>query len=146
MANGSITARELEYNGAEWRAALDLRDRELRRPLGLSIYDDPLDEEITDLHFGVFDGGRLVAYACATPIGSRARVRQVVVEPERRGKGFGRRVMRLAEECLARRGISEVFLHARESAEGFYRHIGYRTRGERFIEVGIGHIEMFRLL
>ena len=146
MENGNVSAREIPYGGGEWRAALDLRDRELRRPLGLSVYDDPLDKEADDLHFAVFDGEALIAYACATPYGERARVRQVAVEPSRRGEGHGRRVMALAEQSLARRGFREIFLHARASAEGFYRHIGYEPRGERFEEVGIEHIEMFRAL
>lgn len=146
MENANVSAREIAYGGDEWRRALDLRDRELRRPLGLSVYDDPLDEEATDLHFAVFDGDALIAYACATPYGERARVRQVAVEPDRRGEGHGRRVMELAEESLARRDFREVFLHARASAEGFYRHLGYEPRGERFTEVGIEHIEMFRSL
>lgn len=144
--NTYISAREIAYGSDEWRAALDLRDRELRRPLGLSVYDDPLDEEADDLHFAVFDGDALIAYACATPYGERARVRQVAVEPSKRGEGHGRKVMELAEQSLAERGFREIFLHARVNAEGFYRHLGYEPRGERFREVGIEHIEMFRML
>lgn len=141
-----LVPRAIEYGSERYRQALDLRDRELRRPLGLSIHDDPLAREVGDLHFGFCDGERLVAYGCATPEEYRAHVRQVVVEPEWRGIGVGALLMELIEKRLAARGFDEIYLHARESAEGFYRHIGYADRGERFEEVGIPHVAMYRKL
>lgn len=136
----------IKYGSGRYRQALDLRDRELRRPLGLSIYDDPLERESEDMHFGFFDGGSLVAYGCATPEGERAHVRQVVVEPDWRGIGVGELLMELIEKRLAARGFREIYLHARESAEGFYRRLGYVDRGERFEEVGIPHVAMYKKL
>lgn len=141
-----LRPRSIDHGGERYRQALDLRDRELRRPLGLSIYDDPLEREKEDRHFGFFDGDRLVAYGCATPEGDRAHVRQVVVEPEWRGIGVGALLMELIEKRLAARGFREIYLHARESAEGFYRRLGYVDRGERFQEVGIPHVAMYKRL
>ena len=139
-----LVPRAIEYGGERYRQALDLRDRELRRPLGLSICDDPLEREVDDLHFGFFDGEKLVAYGCATPEGDRAHVRQVVVEQAWRGIGVGALLMELIEKRLAARGFREIYLHARESAEGFYRRLGYVDRGERFEEVGIPHVAMYK--
>lgn len=141
-----LVPRGIEYDSERYRQALDLRDRELRRPLGLSIYDDPLAREANDGHFGFFDGERLVAYGCATPEGDRAHVRQVVVEPDWRGIGVGALLMELIEKRLAARRFQEIYLHARESAEGFYRRLGYVDRGERFEEVGIPHVAMYKRL
>lgn len=141
-----LVPRGIEYDSERYRQALDLRDRELRRPLGLSIYDDPLAREADDGHFGFFDGERLVAYGCATPEGDRAHVRQVVVEPDWRGIGVGALLMELIEKRLAARRFQEIYLHARESAEGFYHRLGYVDRGERFEEVGIPHVAMYKRL
>lgn len=141
-----LVPRGIEYDSERYRQALDLRDRELRRPLGLSIYDDPLAREADDGHFGFFDGERLVAYGCATPEGEHAHVRQVVVEPDWRGIGVGALLMELIEKRLAARRFQEIYLHARESAEGFYRRLGYVDRGERFEEVGIPHVAMYKRL
>jgi predicted GNAT family N-acyltransferase len=44
------------------------------------------------------------------------------------------------------RGDREIMLYAQHSAEGFYRRLGFKTRGEPFEEVGILHFEMVKVL
>jgi predicted GNAT family N-acyltransferase len=53
----------------------------------------------------------------------------------------------LREEVLRRPlGLSQVELHARLSAVGFYRGLGYAVVGQEFQELGIPHLKMKRRL
>ena len=40
------------------------------------------------------------------------------------------------------RGLSEVYLNAQTSAEGFYRPFGFRAVGDEFLDADIPHIRM----
>jgi ribosomal protein S18 acetylase RimI-like enzyme len=61
------------------------------------------------------------------------RLLQMTVDPLGQGQGLGRKlVVTLAHE-LVRRGVSEVHLHARESALPFYEQLGYAAFGEPYL-------------
>jgi predicted GNAT family N-acyltransferase len=101
------------------------------------------------------DGGatHVVAYDEGTPVGAArlrepeagtGKVERVAVREDRRGEGWGRRVMATVHETARERGLTKLVLHAQTDVEGFYRRLGYRTVGETFEEAGIPHVEMVR--
>ena len=130
----------------DYDAAVRLRQRVLRVPLGLDIADDPLQEEWDQTHLGAYDAdGTLVGTATLRyhPDGS-LQMRQVAVDETHRGRGVGAALVR-ACEYLARASGSEpprLFCHARDVARGFYERVGWRAVGEAFVEVGIEHVVM----
>jgi len=66
------------------------------------------------------------------PVG---RISSLVVDPQVRGRGLGRALVRAAEEALARAGcgLVEVTSHVRRAqAHAFYRHLGYEETSLRF--------------
>lgn len=73
-----------------------------------------------------------------------SRIGRMAVSRVLRGTGLGRGLVhRLLQQARAR-GDHEVMLHAQRSAEGFYRGLGFKPRGQEFEEAGIAHIEMFQ--
>ena len=40
-----MESKQIEWNSEAYKKALELRDKVLRQPLGMSIYDDPLEAE-----------------------------------------------------------------------------------------------------
>ena len=54
-----------------------------------------------------------------------AVIGRVVVLPEYRGRGLGRRVMEEAESWLRELGYERAVIESRDVAVGFYRHLGY---------------------
>lgn len=56
---------------------------------------------------------------------SRGYVLNLFVEPEHRRKGLARRLMRLAEEELSKRGVSYMVLHATEKGRPLYSELGW---------------------
>ena len=50
------------------------------------------------------------------------------------------------EKEAARKGYNRIYLHAREVALEFYDNLGYGRFGEEFIEIGIKHQHMQKIL
>ena len=63
-----------------------------------------------------------------------------------RGSGLGRDVLDALMNVARQRGDTSVLLHAQCSSQGFYERLGFTTRGERYAEAGIDHIDMVRAL
>ncbi len=128
-----------EAYGPRYEAELGLREEVLRKPLGMFLTIDPAVEE-SSLHLLALDGETVVGTLLLTPLpGGRARLRQAAVRASYRGRGTGRRLVRLAEEQAAKMGITVLVLHARKEAAGFYERAGYTPEGGEFTEVGIPH-------
>ena len=78
------------------------------------------------------------------PENGTAKIGRMAVERVLRGNGLGRELLFALINIAQKRGDREVALHAQRSAEGFYQRLGFSTRGEAFLEAGIGHIEMVK--
>ena len=64
--------------------------------------------------------------------------RMAVLEPWRKN-GVGSAMLEKLLLVAQQRNLSKVFLHAQTSAIGFYKHHGFRTLGEEFMDAGIPH-------
>jgi predicted GNAT family N-acyltransferase len=141
--------RAIAHGGPEYLAAVTLRDRILRAPLGLAFTKIELAAEGSDWHLAGFDpgSGDLVACLVLTPLGNGvAKMRQVAVTESHRGRGWGRDAVMFAETFARRRGIREIVLNARETVVGFYLPLGYTVEGEPFVEVTLPHRRMRKAL
>lgn len=140
--------REIAFESEDYRQECVLRNLVLRIPLGLSLYDEDLGLEKTQLHFGLFDdSGRLVGCVVAVPLSPcEAKIRQMAVGPDCQGKGNGRSMIYRIEDHLERRGFTRLCLHARTTAVGFYEKMCYKKTGAEFVEVGIPHVRMEKIL
>lgn len=140
--------REIDFGGEDYRRECALRQAVLRAPLGLDLYAEDLEKERQELHFGLFDeDDQLHACAIAIPLqDARARIRQMAVSANCQGQGLGRKLLEEIEKQLLRRGFSEISLHARLSAAGFYEQLGYDRASEVFTEVGLPHVRMQKSL
>ena len=61
------------------------------------------------------------------------KIGRVVVLPEYRGKGLGRRVIEEAEKWLVDDGFSRVVIDSRDVAVGFYQKLGYTVTSPEII-------------
>jgi len=74
------------------------------------------------------------------------RIGRMAVLRDWRGKGVGDAMLLALIEQARERGWREVALNAQASAITFYARHGFLPHGERFIEAGIEHLAMRRLL
>lgn len=142
-----MEVRSVEFDSPEYQQTLELRNRLLRAPLGLSVLDEDLAAEREQWHYGLYEGTDLVGCVVAVPIASdTVRVRQMAIETSRQRQGCGSALLSAVEMDLNSRGITHIVLHARLAACGFYSKLGYVESGRPFIEIGIPHVEMRKLL
>lgn len=141
--NGPQVVAEFDFGTPEYEEFCRLRQRHLREPLGLDLYDEDLDAERAQRHFGVFDGDQLVAAATlAHGSHGEAQLRQMIVRPQCRRHGLGRRIVEHIERVADSQGASLLFLNARLEAVEFYLGCGYRRVGNQFIHATLPHVRM----
>ena len=141
--NSSIVYREYDWGSDVYGQALILRNRLLRRPLGMCLYDEALSVEKDFLHFGAFQEGKLIATLLLVPEESAIyRMKQVAVEEPFQRQGIGLGLLQFCEAALQEKGAAGIVLHARKTAELFYVKAGYLPKGTTFTEVGIPHQAM----
>jgi len=138
-----LTVREIQHGSDQYDLEVRLRSKVLREPLGLHFSADELLREKGDVHIGAFDGDRLVGCLLLTHLDSRTlKMRQVAVDENFQRQGIGRLLVDASEKKSQQLKISQLVLHARESAVLFYLKLGYEIFAEPFVEVGIPHRKM----
>lgn len=143
--NTEITFREIKYNSEEYRKELQLRDEVLRKPLGLSLYDENLEGDKNDVHIAAFDDDILVGVLLLKPISKlEIKMRQVAVPEKYQSKKIGTKMVLFAEELAKNAGYTKMTLHARKTAIEFYQKLGYKKLYPEFTEVGIPHFKMMK--
>lgn len=139
--------REFAWGTPDYGAFCELRQEILRAPLGLNLYDEDLDAEKSHAHIGLFDGDRLAGGALLIEHGDKVgQLRQMLVIPELRNRGLGRRIVGGVEDAARARSMRTLFLHARHVAVDFYRRCGFATVGDEFVSHGIPHVRMEKTL
>ena len=144
-----MTPQYVEFDhGSNWYGrVLPFRNGILREPLGIEFTEHDLQAERGQFHFALVDGEVPVACLVAKPVGDCCfQLRQMAVAEQHRGTGLGRQLIEQVEAALRERGATELRLHARTDAVGFYLKLGYTTIGQELIEVTIPHQEMVKQL
>ncbi|MBL8061033.1 MAG: GNAT family N-acetyltransferase [Chthonomonas sp.] len=129
----------VSHGSAEYDQTVALRRRVLREPLGLEFTLDELSAESDQHHLGAYLAGHLVGCLILSPTEGAMKMRQVAVDPDWHGSGFGGELVRESEAFARSQGANEMVLHARSHVIAFYERLGYAALGDEFEEVGIPH-------
>ncbi|WP_083608272.1 GNAT family N-acetyltransferase [Teredinibacter haidensis] len=143
-----MITKEIKYNTVEYAETLRLRSDVLRVPLGKKLTVSDTFGEENQLHFGCFSDHHLKGCVVAKPTENDAvvKLRQMAVAESFQGKGAGKRLMSDVETFLKDKGTKQIVLSARETAILFYKKLGYEVIGELYLEQGIEHIKMKKLI
>ncbi len=142
-----ISIRRLIHGSPDYEAAVSLRRRILRTPLGLDFTPEQLAAEADDTHLAAFDGDDIVATVVLSPYDDATlKLRQMAVDPTLHGQSVGSQLLRAAEDLARADGRTRIVLAARVTAEGFYHRHGYAREGDIFTEVTIPHVRMVKSL
>ncbi len=124
-----------------------LREKVLRRPLGLQFHPQDLMQEKNDWHLGFWLQNRCIATLSLKPLDkATVKMRQVCVDPAFQKQGLGTALVRLAETFAQSMEYKTILLHARKDAIPFYKRLGYKPISNWFLEVGIPHKKMIKIL
>lgn len=131
----------------DYLKVLSLRQKVLRAPLGLNLYDEDLSREIDEHIFIYKEGEDIIGCLLLAPSDvQKGKLRQMAVSDEHQGKGIGAELIRFAEDFARRKNYTLFELHARNHVRAFYEKLGYEPVGDLFEEVGIPHIKMIKHL
>jgi predicted GNAT family N-acyltransferase len=131
----------------EYKAALELRHRLLRAPLGLTFAAEDIAAEASQKHLGLYDGDRLIGNLTIVDNNSDTlKLRQFAIDEAWQGKGLSYILMEAAEKYARDNGYKKVYGHARKSVVPIYIKMGYYTVGDEFEEVTIPHMAIEKVL
>ena len=135
--------KKIKFDTKEYHQSIDLRDKILRKPLGLTFSEDFLREERGQIHLGLFDKNEIVGILLLKLIeNKRIKMRQVAIDDTRQRQGLGRILVDYSEVIAKENGAKIMELNAREISVPFYLSLGYKICSEKFFEVRIPHFKM----
>ena len=107
-------------------------------------YQDLDGDDQPSVHLWLTEGDEVVAVCRVCPAGTHMEKLSIGrVVTTRRGKGYGKRIMREGIEAAKEYfGATEIEIEAQEYAKGFYEMFGFLQSSEPFILDGIPHITM----
>lgn len=139
--------RTIEYNSVDYIEMVELRNTILLEPIGLPYFDDAFEQDEESLFCGCYERGDLIACCVLTQLEKGlVRLRQMAVAEECQRRGIGSLLLTFAESVAKENGFMEMTLHAQRKVENFYLVNGYHFNGEEFIEAGVVHILMNKIL
>ncbi len=143
-----INIREIKYGSPEYLVSVKLRDKILRKPLGLVFTDEFLQQDKSQFHIAAFDNNEnLIAILILKIIDENTlKMRQVAVDNHLQGQGIGTQLVTFAEKFALEKGFNKIILHARKSAVKFYQSLNYSITSNEFEEVGLPHYRMEKFL
>jgi predicted GNAT family N-acyltransferase len=139
--------KQIDHGSAEYKKMVELRKEILRRPLGLDFSEADLENEKNDTLIAAFDDDELVGCCMlCKETDEKIKLRQMAVHEDVQGKGLGAAILHFAENIARDKGYKKIFMHARETAVGFYEKLGYQINSDVFNEVNIPHYVMEKRL
>lgn len=137
----------VDFNSDEQKATIELRDKILRKPLGMQFTTEQLTSEKDMFHLAGYLKNELTCCMVLQDYkNGNLKMRQVAVDENHQKKGYGQLMTFWMEEWAIANNYKRVFCHARDVAVPFYEKMNYKVFGEQFVEVGIPHFKMEKLL
>ena len=143
----NVDFKIVEYNSASYFAMLEIRIEVLRKPLGLHYSKQQLLDECNQIHVvACFDDKIIGGLILLKENEKQIKMRQVAIDANYQSKGIGKQLIRFAEQHARDLNCEYMHCHARETASQFYTNLEYKIKGEVFLEVGIPHFYMYKIL
>ena len=140
----------IPFGTPEYDELVGLRTEVLRKPLGLTFSLAFLAEEYKDIHLAAYSdtmalqGCLMLSQVASDP--EALQMRQVAVREAEQRQGIGQLLVREAERYALRKGYRKMVLHARVTAVPFYTKLHYTITSDEYMEVGIPHFSMCKIL
>lgn len=143
----NISCKLVDFDSKEQRDSIELRRKVLRKPLGLDFTRAELEMEDQQLHFVAVLESKVVGILILVKTQNEGvKMRQVAIDEQLQGKGIGKLLVRFSENWASANHFSQIQLHARSTAVPFYISMNYELIGGEFLEVGIPHFKMKKIL
>jgi predicted GNAT family N-acyltransferase len=98
------------------------------------------------IHLVAVAGDEVLATCRLLFVGPTVQFSRLAVRQSARRRGIATQLLRLADHETRAGGARRLVLHAQTYARSLYDAAGYETRGRVFMEAGIEHVAMEKLL
>lgn len=137
----------IDTKSTYYKDVVMLRHDVLRKPIGLSISQEDIEEDKNQYIIISLDNEIVVGCLFIKIITKeKVKFRQMAIAQNYQHKGIGRTMISYAENFCLLNEYQKIELHARKSALDFYTKQGFQIIGEEFEEVEIPHIKMVKSL
>ena len=137
--------RRLRTKG-EFEAALALRYDVFCVEQGVPANEERDGRDRSGLHLIALQDGEVVATCRLVFVGPTVQFSRLAVRRSARRRGIAAALLRATDAEARARGANRIVLHAQTYARPLYDQAGYVPRGREFVEAGIEHIAMEKLL
>jgi N-acetylglutamate synthase-like GNAT family acetyltransferase len=135
-----MALKQIDHGTSDYQRMVHLRNEILRKPLGMVLTEQELDKEKDDILIAAYDDDEMLGCCILSPVdNSTVRLRQMAVYGNLQGKGIGASIMSFVENLARDKGYKKLYMHARNTAIGFYEKFGYKINGKEFEEINIPH-------
>jgi predicted GNAT family N-acyltransferase len=131
---------------AEMRAALDLRHDVFCIEQGVPEREELDGRDGEGVHLVAISDGEVLATCRLLFVGPTVQFSRLAVRQTARRHGIASALLALAEDETRAGGARRLVLHAQTYARSLYDGAGYEPRGRVFMEAGIEHIAMEKVL
>jgi predicted GNAT family N-acyltransferase len=131
---------------AEMAAALALRHDVFCVEQGVPVYEELDGRDGEGIHLVAVSDGPLLATCRLLFVGPTVQFSRLAVRQSARRQGIASALLALADEETRAGGARRLVLHAQTYARALYEAAGYEPRGRIFMEAGIEHIAMEKIL
>ena len=121
---------------------------EIRKEVFIKEQNVPLDIEIDGLdpeseHFIAYLGNDPIGCARIRTNNNYARLERIAILKKHRCNGFGTELTKFLIDYCRKQNYGEIVIHSQNYVIDFYKKLGFKTRGETFLEADIEHKEMY---
>jgi predicted GNAT family N-acyltransferase len=131
----------------ELRAAMALRYEVFCVEQGVPRSEERDGRDLDALHLiAVEPDGNLIGTCRLVFVGRTVQFSRLAVAAAARRRGVATRLLAVADAETRAGGADRLVLHAQTYARSLYESAGYEPRGAEFVEAGIEHVAMEKLL
>ena len=142
-----LVFQQADYGSPLYEQSKHLRNDVLCIPLGLTLGEDDVADDLNRMHFVALDGDKVVGTVSMRPLSAdTVKLRQMAVVDGLQGQGVGQQLVAYAEEMMRELDFTTIVMDARCVAVPFYEKLGYAAHGDVFIDVLVEHIAMKKAL
>ncbi|MFB1050224.1 GNAT family N-acetyltransferase [Paraliobacillus sp. JSM ZJ581] len=126
---------------------------QLRKDVFVEEQDIPIEYEFdqhdnnpSTVHILLEVEGQALATGRLRFVNQQGKLERICVDSRFRKHGLGKEIVDALGKITRSKGIHTVYLHGQTQAEQFYQKLGYETKSAAFLEDGIPHYVMKKIL
>jgi predicted GNAT family N-acyltransferase len=106
-----------------------------------------IDEHEADaIHFLCTENGKAVGASRLRFVGAYGKLERISVLKDFRGRSYGKKIIEAMEKRIITEGYQKAKLNAQTHAIDFYEKLDYKVISDEFMDAGIPHVTMIKVL